>query len=498
MDLLSRIASWLGENEATISAVAAILAIAVILFAGLRALHLRGATERLRKALAGSTRRTRLIAAGAGALLIVAGVAAWWMLPDEPETEVAFEEDPMLALPTGPVVAVLPFENLSEDPKQEFFSDGLTDGIITALSRFKDLFVIARNSTFRYKGQAVDVRQLKKELGARYVVEGSVQKVEEDLRVTVQLLDAEDGTHLWAETYDRELSASNVFAVQDEITAQVVATIAGISGVISRARFAEIKGKPTESLVAYEWVLKAAAYEKLYYYLAPAHEEVRDGLERTVKSDPGYADAWAWLSLLYTREHKYDYSGRPNPLDRALEAARRAISLDPSSQNARVALAEAYFFRRELDAFLAEVERTIALNPNDAWTLARLGLLLVNVADERGITFVRKAVALDPFHPTWFYFPIALHHCDRGAFEEALSATQKIDATRDFWHPLFLAVIYTELGREREASSALEELLRLRPDFSIEEYIEEDRKWNRPEEQIRRWLAALRKAGLPE
>jgi adenylate cyclase len=396
------------------------------------------------------------------------------------------------------VVAVLPFENLSEDPNQEYFSDGLTDGIITALSRFRDLFVIARNSTFRYKDQAVDVRRLRQELGARYVVEGSVQKGGTTLRVTVQLLDAKDGTHLWAETYDRELSASSIFEVQDEITERVAATIAGVSGVISRARFAEIKGKPTESLDAYEWVLKAAAYEKLYYYLAPEHEEAREGLERAVESDPGYADAWAWLSLLYTREHKYNYSGRPNPVDRALEAARRAISLEPSSQHARCALTEAYFFRREIDAFLAEAERTIALNPNDAWTLFRVGNLLANLGDERGITFVRKAVALDPFHPTWFHFGIAIHHCDRGEFEQALSAARKIDATGDFWHPIFLAVIYTELGRGREASSALQELLKLRPDFSIEEYIEEERKWNRPEEPIRRWAAALRKAGLPE
>jgi adenylate cyclase len=426
------------------------------------------------------------------------GLVTWFVWPGEPTREITSEQDPLLPLPAGPVIAVLPFENLSRHPDQEYFSDGLTDEIITELSRFKDLFVIARNSTLRYKGQPVDVRQLRTELGAHYVLEGSVQRVGDSLRVTAQLLDARDGTHLWAETYDRELSAGNVFAVQDEITGQVVATIAGISGVISRARFAEIKEKPTDRLDAYEWVLKAAAYEKLYYYLAPQHEEIRDGLERAVESDPGYADAWAWLSLIYTREHKYDYSGRPNPLDHALEAARRAISLDPSSQRARDALAKAYFFRRELDAFLAEAERTIALNPNDAWTLATLGNLLVNVADERGISFVRKAVALDPFHPTWFYFGIALHHCDRGEFEEALPAARKIDTTGDFWHPIFLAVIYTELGRGSEASSALQELFRLRPDFSVEKYIEEERKWNRPEEQIRRWAAALRKAGLPE
>ena len=190
MDWLSGIRTWLSDNEAMLSAAVAIMVLGGAVVAGLRAI--------LR-------RRSQPIPA--------------------PAAEPIADEDPLLALPTGPVVAVLPFENLSRDPDQEYFSDGLTDDIITALSRFKDLFVIARNSTFRYKGQAVDVRQLNKELGARYVLEGSVQKAGDALRVTAQLLDAKDGTHLWAETYDRELSASNIFSVQDEITEQVVATI---------------------------------------------------------------------------------------------------------------------------------------------------------------------------------------------------------------------------------------------------------------------------------
>jgi TolB-like protein len=169
MDWLSRIFDWLREQEAGFSAVAAILVIAGVVFAGFR-----------------------------------------WLVSrrSQPTKKISPDEDPLLALPTGPVVAVLPFENLSEDPKQEYFPDGLTDDIITALSRFKDLFVIARNSTFRYKGQAVDVRRLNKELGARYVLEGSVQRSGDALRVTAQLLDAKDGTHLWAETYDRELRRS--------------------------------------------------------------------------------------------------------------------------------------------------------------------------------------------------------------------------------------------------------------------------------------------------
>jgi TolB-like protein len=458
MDWPVRIFAWLSDHEAAISAVVGIAVLAGIVFTGIRFLL---------------SRRS------------------------EPSTEIKAEKDPLLALPTGPVVAVLPFENLSRDPDQEYFSDGLTDDIITALSRFKDLFVIARNSTFRYKGQAVDVRQLKKELGARYVLEGSVQRVGDTLRVTAQLLDAKEGTHLWAETYDRELSASNVFAVQDEITEQVVGTIAGLWGVISRARFVEVREKPTNRLDAYESVLQFGAYvrDKL---VPTEHAKVRESLERAVKSDPGYAEAWAWLAFIYLDEYRFNYNSRPNPLDRALEAARRAVNLGPTNQGAHHALAMAHFFRRELDAFFAEAERAIALNPNDPNVLAHLGHHLNDAGDERGIVLVRRAMTLDPFHPSWFNLTIADHHFRRGEYEEALAAAQKVDMPGFYWPQIYLAGIYAEMGRQGEARSALDELLKLYPDFTTEKAIEELQKHNVPDDRIRRWVATLRKAGLQE
>jgi adenylate cyclase len=458
MDWLSRIVAWLSDHEAAISAVAAIIVIAGVVFAGFR-----------------------------------------WLVGrrGEPAKETSAEEDPLLALPTGPVVAVLPFENLSRDPDQEYFSDGLTDDIITALSRFRDLFVIARNSTFRYKGQAVDVRQLNKELGARYVLEGSVQRAGETLRVTAQLLDAKDGTHLWAEAYDRELSASNVFAVQDEITEQVVGAIASGHGVISRARAAETKQKPTDRLDAYESVLRATAYWR-DNAIASEHAIVRDALERAVESDPGYADAWAWLAIIYVDEHRHNYNPRPDPLDRALEAARRAIAADPTSQGAHDALAETCFYRGDLDVFFAEAERAVGLNPNNALYLASLGEKLHYARDERGITLLRRAMRLDPFHPTWFHVPIAIHHLERGELDEALAAARKIDMPGFAPPQILLALIYAELGRQNEARSAVEELLRLRPGYTAEEAIELMRKNQFSEDSIRRAAAALRKAGLPE
>jgi adenylate cyclase len=457
MDWLSRIFAWLSDHEAGISAVAAILAIAVILFTGLRfILRRRGEA-----------------------------------------TDATPEEDPLLALPTGPVVAVLPFENLSRDLDQEYFSDGLTDDIITALSRFKDLFVIARNSTFRYKGQAVDVRQLNKELGARYVLEGSVQRSGTTLRVTAQLLDAKDGTHLWAETYDRELSASNIFAVQDEITEQVVATIASDFGVISRARLAEVREKPTDNLDAYECVLQTLAYYRGSPG-APGHARLRDALERAVESDSNYAEAWACLCLIYLHEYTLSYNPRPDPLNRALDAARRAVGSDPTSQWAHHALAQVYFHRNEVDAFTSEAERAIALNPNNAFALADLGRNLEFAGDERGIALVKKAMKLDPFHPTIYHFAVAHSHLHRGEYKAALAEARKINLPSSWLAQIYLAVIYAALDRHTEARSHLGELLRLRPDFTIEVLTSEARKWNVSDDRIRRVVAALRKAGLPE
>jgi TolB-like protein/cytochrome c-type biogenesis protein CcmH/NrfG len=449
------------------------------------------ALKEIRRALGETGSKERMVETlrGRGYRLIVP-------VEEQPTTTHPARGD-VLGFEGKPAIAVLPFDNLSRDPDQEYFSDGLTDDIITALSRFKDLFVIARNSTFRYKGLAVDVRLVNRELGARYVLEGSVQRAELRLRITVQLLDAKDGTHLWAEKYDRELSAPDIFAVQDEITGQVVGTIAGLSGVISRARFAEVKAKPTDLLDAYECVLQHGSYYR-DNYIASEHAKVRAGLERAVESDPDYSEAWARLAFVYADEYRFNYNVRPDPLGRALQAARRAVASDPANQIGHTALAYAHFFSRDLDAFIAAAERAIALNPNDAGTLAGLGELLHYAGEKRGMALVGRALKLDPFHPTWFYFAIADSHFEKGEYEEALGAARKLDMPGFYWTQMLLAAIYAELGRQSEARSAMKELLRLYPGFSVEVLIKEVQKKRSTDDAARRWVAALRKAGLPE
>ena len=218
-------------------------------------------------------------------------------------------------------MAVLPFANMSGDPKQDFFADGITDQIITELARFRDLSIIARNSTFSYKGKAVDVRQVGKELGARYVIEGSVRRGDDMVRVTVQLLDARTGAHLWAESYERDLKHSKVFGIQDDITEKVVTALGDSYGAISRATFEESKGKGTESVDAYECVLRYYAYLRV---ITPTeHASVRDCLERAVKLAPTYVDAWAALSEIYSEEYSQEFNLRPDALGRAARCGAR-------------------------------------------------------------------------------------------------------------------------------------------------------------------------------
>ena len=202
--------------------------------------------------------------------------------------------------------------------------------------------------------------------------------------------------------------------------------------------------------------------------------------------------------MVYLDEHRYNFNPRPGPLDRALEAARRAVELDPSSQTARAALAATHFFRHQLGPFKAEAERALALNPNDPGTLVVLGADLMYAGDERGIALIRKRMKLDPFHPTVFHIMIADYHFDKGEYEEALVAARKIDTPGYFWTEILLAGIYAELGDQKEAARALKELLRLYPGFTIQKLVEEWKKWNASDERIRRSVAALRKAGLPK
>jgi len=257
---------------------------------------------------AAPTRRTRRTAAVAaalvGAVLVIAAVG--WYVAGLRSSRDLSKDDPILAMPTGHGIAVLPFDNLSGDPKQDYFSDGITEQVITDLTRFRTLNVIARNSTFKYKGRPVDVRQVGTELGVGYVLEGSVRREAKYVRVTAQLLDAQTGAHLWAETYDRDLTASGLFEVQDDITARVVGAIGGAYGALSRAPLEQSETKDTTRLDVYECVLRT--YEYWAILSEAEHLKARECLERSVGADPNYSEAWALLARVYADEYEQGFN----------------------------------------------------------------------------------------------------------------------------------------------------------------------------------------------
>jgi TolB-like protein/Flp pilus assembly protein TadD len=398
----------------------------------------------------------------------------------------------------GPSIAVLPFTNLSGDPDQKYFSDGLTEDIRTELSRYQDLQVIARHSTDRFASDSPDLQQVAAALGGvRYVLQGSVRKAGDSIRVTANLSDTQDGKQVWSQNYTRDLTVSDLFELQDQLTQQVVSAIAGSFGALSRAELAEARRKPPASLSSHDCVLRT--YEYVEVHDEPSHLLARTCLERVIENDSDYADAWAWLAYMYAETHRHAYNLPPyDPLDRALEVGQHAIRLDSTNQVAHGALALAQYQRGEFDSFRVEAERAIALNGNNALWLAYAGIRFCTREDwERGMPLVRKALRLNPHPPSWYYLGVFFHGYRHGRYEEALTQALKVDSY-DYRVPLYRAATYGQLGRFDEAKREFAEVLALVPEIPAgfrEDMIE---RHGMASELAEHLVEGLRKVGLPE
>ncbi len=438
--------------------------------------------------------RLPLYAAGAVAVAALAALAIWQLAATPEPAEVAQAQDPILALPSGPSIAVLPFDNLSGDPEQDYFVQGLTQDMITGLARYPDLFVFAFETSSQISGERSAATEAARQLGADFVIRGNVRKDEGTIRVAANLWDVASGQTLWGETYDRDLTARSLFEVQDEITTAVVSTLGEWTGVIQRVQLGRERELPTDSLQAYDCVLRSVEYYDAH--TPDKHAEVRDCLERAVEVDPGYSMAWALLSFMYLDESRYLFNPRPNPLDRALEAARLAIELDRDNATAWTSLAKIHFHRHEIDAFLAAADETLKLDSTSSVTLADIGLYLIHSGNtERGMPLVRKAMQLNPKHQSWYWFAPAWYHFQRREYEEALTAAGRINMPGMYWNHGLLASTYGQLGKRVEAAESVRHLLDLYPDFAQNAY-DEFRKWNPPPEFLEAFIDGLRKAGL--
>ena len=361
-------------------------------------------------------------------------------------------------------VAVLPFKHRGGSADVEALAEGMSEEIITGLLRFSYLRVIGRGASASPVKEAQDSRVIGRELGARYVMEGSLRQAGATLRVSVQLVDAGTGAHLWAETYDRPFKPEDIFSLQDELVPKIVSTVADAHGILPYSMSEAVRGKTPEQLTPYEAVLRSFGYG---YRMSPEeHAVVRACLEHAVEVAPSYADAWAMLALLYLEEYSHDFNVRPDPLGRALQAARRATDLAPSSALANNALARTHFFRKEIPAFRVAAERALSLNPFNGPTLAGLGALIAYSGDwEYGCGVVERALQLNPRHPGYYWMALVLNAYRKHDYAGALRIAMNINLPDFFGTHEAFAAIYGQLGDRAAASAAVRELMRIRPDY---------------------------------
>jgi len=401
-------------------------------------------------------------------------------------------EIPALALPDKPSVAVLPFTNMSGDPEQEFVSDGIAEDVITALSHYPSLFVIARNSSFTYKGRAVDVKQVGRELGVRYVLEGSVRKAGNRIRVTAQLIEAGTSNHVWAERYDRDLA--DIFAVQDELTEALTTALAP---AIADAELRRAMRKPPGSLDAW------AAYQRGLWHLSKATADDDAAAEKffrqAIDLDPTFSGGYGALALYQLQTAALYQKLDLSTAQRSAEAlARRAVALDGADAEARSCLGWALQARGEADGALAEIERALSMSPNLAIAHGHRGATLIFAGrPKEGLTALETCIRLDPRDP---YLAVRLLHIACGLYfcseyEASIEASKRLIRSYPDFPMIYRwsAAALGQLGRPAEAKEALEKAVSRTP-AAFDMYVRNRAPWFRPEDHAH-LVEGLRKAG---
>jgi adenylate cyclase len=428
-------------------------------------------------------RRVRVI--GVAAILLLLGAGGWvgsrWL---------GTPESAGLPLPDRPSVAVLPFTNLSQDSSEDYFSDGVTEDLITGLSKVSGLFVIARNSSFTYKGKAVKVRDVSRDLGVRYVLEGGVQRSGNRVRITAQLVDGSTGYHLWAERYDREFR--DIFALQDEVTQHIVRALAV---KLTESEQGRIGRKPTGDLEAYDLVLRGQTERKKT--TREGNAEARRLFVKALDLDPEYALAYAGLSWMHLQSWQFLWSTDPDSLERARELAERAIALDDGLAQGHSLLAQILLWKKEHDRAIAEAQRGVALAPNDANGYETLAEVLVwSGQPDESLRTIKRAMRLNPHYPFFYLWTLGHGYYLTGQRREALDAFTKVVQQ----NPNFLAAqayraaLLSEMGQDKEAAEAWHKAHVLSPNASLSS-LRDRLPYKRPAD-LDRLLTAAQKGGM--
>jgi adenylate cyclase len=398
-------------------------------------------------------------------------------------------------LPEKPSIAVLPFTNMSGDPTQHYIGDGLSENIITALSAGSGMFVIARNSTFTYKEKPTKVQHVAEELGVRYVLEGSVQKSGDRLRVTAQLIDALNGHHLWSQKYDRRMG--ELFDLQDEITKKIVVSL---QVKLTHGEQARAYAKSTENLEA--WSYGVRGNYLLDRFCKEDNVRARELLETAIKLDPNYVLAYVWLGATHALAANYGWSGSPaDSWKRAYELANKALSLDDNSASVHALLSMIYLFLNQHDKAISEGEVTVSLDPNFSIGHAMLAqAMFFSGQFEEAIQMMQKAMRLSPYYPAFYLICLGRSYTFMERYEEAMTAFNQLhdrgqigECAADLGLT-YLARVYAELGEENEARAFITAALKINPNLSLESF-----KLGQPfrnPAHMQRELEAFRKAGL--
>jgi len=455
------------------------------------------AAHRVRKAKKAVGRTWRNVVLAIAAVLILGGgaLAIWHFYFRPPPVEVVTEEEMAFPLPDKPSIAVLPFVNVSGDPEQDYIADGITEQITATLARNPHLFIIASNSTFTYKGKPVKVQQVSRELGVRYVLEGSVQKQGDRLRINAQLIDAIKGHHLWAETYDRDLK--DLFALQDEITMKIIESL---QLKLTEGSYARVLAKGTNNIEAYLKCLQAL----------PVHRRTtkEDNLlarkmwNEIIALDPNYPRPYIYLGWTHLLDVQYGWSKSPKEdLARAEELAKKALELDDSLGLPLRLLADIHMTKKQWDKALAEAELAVSKDPNEQNMYGFAYTLWVVGRHEESIALFKKAFRLDPNPPALYIRMLGIAYFNAERYEEALTEYKRALRKGGF-NPkrlhLGLAAIYAMLGQEEKARHHVAEVLKIDPKDSLKHYAKIFRRFFKNRADADRWINALRKAGLPD
>ncbi len=378
---------------------------------------------------------------------------------------------------------------MSGDPEQEYFVDGITNDIITALSEFKFLFIIASNSSFAYKGKPVKVQEVSEELGVRYVLEGSVQRTSDRMRINAQLIDATTGKHLWAERYDRD--PQHLFDIQDEIVETIVATLAFKVDAAERER---VSRKGPENVDAYDYWLRGR--NAWFRWTPEANAEAGALYQKAMELDPSWARPYGYMAWVHVNDSRYRWSEDPKKsMELALEWAQKCYALDADDYKTHWTLGFVYLYLRDFDRAINGYERALELNSNDADFLAEMSTSLIYMGrPEQSIAQLKKAMRMNPRHPPWYFGSLGLAYYEVGRYKEAL-ATLKHYNNPPFWGHRTLAAVYVRLGRLEEARVEVSELLKKKSDYTLK--MVNLRPYKDPAQRDS-FVNDLRKAGVPD